>query len=132
MTHYTLQFEPIRFQGRMIPQGYLASDDACQALYYYSILARRMQERTSNDPNFAAILYEGELDENVNFRELFISIAKMYGVQPERMEKFWLNIDMQLVSEGCPKLEGRARFQWKPVVDTASTLSAGTESSEIS
>ncbi len=92
----TIQFEPIRFNDKLPPRGFLIDDSGCHALYYYSIVARRVQEANSNDPNLQQIRYEGDLDETVNFKQLFLSVAKMYGVEPERMERFWKNVDAQL------------------------------------
>ena len=56
------------------------------------------------------IVYEGHEDPKYNFRQLFSSVANLYGVEPEQMIKFWSNVDMQAVTMGFPKMQPGYRF----------------------
>lgn len=75
---------------------------------YYAILARKNYEEHVLNP----IVYEGEKDPNVNFKELFKSIALMYSTTPEKMVKFWSNVDMQFTIMRLPKLPDEDKYRF--------------------
>lgn len=81
-----------------IPKGYLADEPACHALFHYALMIVRQE----NEKKFGQV-YEGELwpESRVhNAHELFKSVALLYGVAPERMLHFWVNVDMQFNAMG--------------------------------
>lgn len=97
------------------PQGFLQPHKACHALWHYYLTARAAYERTRE--NF---VYEGEVDKSHNYKQLFLSVSKMYEVEPEQMVKFWPNVDMQARMLNLPKLEDTdgARFDRIPEIKT--------------
>jgi hypothetical protein len=107
----------IYFEDMVIPKGFLAQDKACHALWYYYVVARRNYEEEFKGER---IVYEGEPDQQYNYRQLFNSIATIYGTTPERMVHFWKNVDMQAAILELPALpdEERYRFNRTPEVRT--------------
>lgn len=99
------------------PNGFLTHDKECHALWHYYTLARKNYEEEFKD---TLILYEGDLDPKYDNRQLFISIATAYGVQPESMIRFWPNVDLQCNVLQLPKLpdEDRFRFNRTPEIKT--------------
>jgi hypothetical protein len=87
------------------PHGWLLPDMACHALMRYAMLARVNYDRQNE-----TIKYEDEPDEVFNYKQLFLSIATIYGVAPENMIKYWRNIDMQFNAMGAQKIPDHLRF----------------------
>jgi len=86
-------FEPQLFPDFTMPNGYLNKHHACQALWKYATLVIYIEYQQSD----AVLKYEGDWPMDIkDYKQLFTSIATMYGVQPEEMIKFWVNVDMQL------------------------------------
>ena len=112
----TVQFEVPAFSTYEVPIGFLAKDRACHALFRYYLSARQMYEDHILDP----IVYEGDVSQVVNFRQLFVSTATAYGVAPERMIQFWVNVDLQCDLLGIPRMpdEERYRFNRTPEIKT--------------
>lgn len=112
----TLVFEPIRFPRLNMPEGWLHDNAACHALWYYATLTKKnMAER------FSTIQYEDEEREagfHRDQRQLFTSVATLYGVSPEQMTKFWTNVDMQMRMMGGEPLPAGVRFETVPEVRT--------------
>lgn len=79
------------FNKYTTPNGFLVSDMACQALFRYYLSASDVLDRWEKQ-----ITLEGDRDiPKPNYRGLFLTWATCYGVAPERMIKFWPNVDMQ-------------------------------------
>lgn len=104
-------FEVPMFNNYERPDGFLCPhDSACHGLFYYYINASKAYKDIICDP----MVYEGDEDPNVNFKELFISISVMYGVEPEVMAKHWHCIDMQvkLLGESMIILPDEERYRF--------------------
>lgn len=116
MTETVISFESKRFDAYLAPEGYLVDEPGCHALFYYYLLARKTLEETELDP----IVYADEAYPTSNFKQLFSSIALMYGLQPEQMLPFWVNVDMQCHLLDLPKLPDvdRLRFNKIPEIKT--------------
>lgn len=112
----TIAFTPPTFRAYEQPHGWLLHDQACHALWYYYVVAFNNYREHIHDP----IVLEGDKDQVTNFRQLFMSIAIAYGVEPERMVKFWLNVDMQCRALYLPRLpdEDKYRFHITPEIRT--------------
>lgn len=110
-----INFQMPIYSFLIAPNGFLTHDKECHALWHYYTLARRNYEEEFKD---TLIIYEGDPDPVYNNRQLFMSIATAYGVQPERMIKFWKNVDMQCTVSDLPKLpdEDRFRFNHTPEI----------------
>ncbi len=104
----TILFTPPTFVPYEQPNGWLIREQACHALWYYYVVAHNNYREHILDP----LVLEGDPDTVPNFRQLFTSIATMYGVQPEQMIKFWRNIDMQCVSLELPKLPDKDEYRF--------------------
>lgn len=107
-----ITFNPPTFGEYEQPKGWLIREPACHALFYYYLIARRNYEEHIKDP----IVYEGDLDPEVNFKQLFSSIALAYGIEPEKMLKFWSNVDLQCGILDLPKLPEEYRFNKAPEI----------------
>lgn len=70
------------------PQGFLVQDHACHALWHYYVTA------LENFKDSRKQKYEGNRD-TYNLEQLWRSIARLYTVNPNDMEKFWPLIDKQ-------------------------------------
>jgi len=112
-TILNIKFTVPRFDTYIIPAGWLSIDTPCHALFYYYLAARRTYENDVKDP----IVYEGEPDPEVNFRQLFTSIAVAYGVQPEHMLKYWINVDMQCDLLHIPRLPAEDKYRFDTVAE---------------
>ena len=88
-------FNPPTFSNQTYPRGWLNEDMACQALWYYYIHARKAYEESVE-----TIVLEGTVQREPHFRQLYTTTATLYGVSPERMQKFWANVDKE-----CERLE---------------------------
>ena len=106
-----IHFRPPVYSKYVVPDGYLTSDMACQALWHYYLSARITYEKFVQK----IIVFEGEPDPQVNFQQLFTSIAMLYGVAPESMIKFWSNIDAQCIRLHLPKLPDSDEFRFNKV-----------------
>lgn len=84
-------FTPPNFSSYAPPNGFIPVERAAHALMYYALLAKKQYDELIVDP----LVYEGENDVVPNFHQLFKSIALMYGVEPQEMIRFWINVDMQ-------------------------------------
>ena len=108
-----IQFQMPRFDPYVMPTGFLSPDTPCHALFYYYLAARRTYENDVVDP----IVYEGEPDPEVNFRQLFTSIATAYGVQPEHMLKYWSNVDLQCNLLRLPLMPSGDQYRFDKVAE---------------
>lgn len=107
----TIVFTPPTFGRYEKPDGYLVHDPACHALWYYYVVAHN----NYRDHIFDPIVLEGDPDQEVNFSQLFTSIALMYGVAPESMLKFWKNIDAQCIKLDVGLLPDRDAYRFNAI-----------------
>lgn len=110
MTEFMMDHNQFFTQYNM-PIGFLVKDSACHALFRYYLMARQTYETHVLDP----IVYEGEKDPEYNFKQLFSSVAKMYGVEPEHMTKYWINVDMQCDLLGLPLMPDEEKYRFDRV-----------------
>lgn len=108
----TVSFHPPTFQDYETPKGWLQHDPACHALFYYYLIARRNYEEDIKDP----IVLEGDKDPELNFKQLFTSIALAYGVAPDKMLKFWSNVNLQCDLLKLPQLPESYCFKHVPEI----------------
>ena len=94
-----IQVEVPLFPEYIIPNGGLTNDRTTHALFYYYILAMQAYDQEKN-----GIVYEGDKDPEFNYRQIFTSVAKLYGVAPEAMEKCWPSVDTTCHMHGMPML----------------------------
>ncbi len=95
LQHFTFPEKTLPYPG-----GWLHPDRACQALYYYALLVMRTYLNERDDPH-----YEEEGNPGGHrWRELMRSLAVAYGTTPERMIKFWVNVDMQFTADKSEKV----------------------------
>lgn len=111
MIHNTLQVP--YWTEKIVPKGGLVQDNACHGLWYYYCLAVYNWWNETYGTR-----YEDDPEPQHNYFNLFNSIANMYGTTPERMAKFWPNIDMQCRLDGLHRLPGEFRFDSVPEITT--------------
>lgn len=109
-----IQWEPRLFMDYVRPAGWLERDTSCHGLFFYYLQARLAYENIIKDPAFL----EGHLDPEINLKQLFTSIARMYGTTPEKMVKFWSNVSMQCLALKLPELPDRYKFNSKIEIET--------------
>jgi hypothetical protein len=107
-----------KYDELLPPHGFLADDPACHALFYYACLTRIHIDNFDDE-----LQYEGVYVTQVrtsNRLNLMRSIAVVYGTTPERMVKFWRNVDMTFeMSFGeRKKIPAEFRFDDIPEVKT--------------
>lgn len=108
MTSAVITFQPPTFEEYEAPRGWLKHDPACHALWYYYIVASNNYREHIEDP----IVLEGDPDVLPDFSQLFTSIATMYGVQPEKMIQFWVNVDLQCLKMELKELPKHDKFRF--------------------
>lgn len=104
-------FTPPDFSDYAPPNGFIPMERGAHALMYYALLARKQYEELIVDP----IFLEGSEDLVPNFVQLFKSIAMAYGTTPERMVRFWSNVDMQFTMMKLPKLPEGDRYRFNTI-----------------
>lgn len=104
-----VMFDVPFYDDLVAPNGWLANDPACNALFHYALVARLTHE---NAVDTTAI--EGTHDENPAYHNLFKSIARQHGVEAEAMVRFWKNVDMQFTALNLPHTPQHCRFD-KPI-----------------
>lgn len=83
--------QPVIFKSLLSPNGVLNSDPACHALWQYAVIVnRRLEEKNSPQYEDAPIDYMRDL------KNTFMSLAILYKTTPEKMTRFWVNVDMQM------------------------------------
>lgn len=110
----TIVYTPQIFTPFIYPDGMLDQDMACHALWFYYLNAMDTYENQIRDQ----IVYEGDPDPELNFMQIFSSAALIYGVEPERMLKFWGNVDAQAKKLNYPELMERYKFKSTPEIRT--------------
>jgi len=105
---YNITFDPPLFLGYMQPNGFLDQHRESHGLFYYNLIARNTYEKHILDP----VVLEGEKDPVHNFRDVFESVATLYGVQPEAMAKCWDMVDMQCQVLDIPTLPDEERYRF--------------------
>jgi hypothetical protein len=99
---------PPFFLAYMQPNGFLDASREAHGLWNYYLCARNAYETHISN----ALVFEGEKDPTVNFRQLFTSMAQMYGVQPNTMAKCWDMVDAQCVSIDLPKMPDKECYRF--------------------
>jgi len=102
------QMEAPIYSELLAPQGFLELTRESHALWFYYTAARNAYDTLVVDP----IVMEGEKDPTTNFRQLFISTARLYNVEPEAMAKCWPQINMQCLALGFPELPDEERYRF--------------------
>lgn len=97
--------------GYIQPNGFLDSEFATHALWNYYLSARGAYERHNID----SMKLEGEWEVKVPYRDIFMSVARMYGVRCEEMAKCWDMIDMQCTALDLPKLPNEDRYRFNRI-----------------
>lgn len=104
----TINPNPPFFTGYIQPNGYLDASREAHGLWNYYLCARNTYETHVID----AVVFEGEADATTNFKQLFMSVAQMYGVQPEAMAKCWNMVDRQCEYLELPQLPNEERYRF--------------------
>jgi len=112
-----INLAPPRFPDYMQPNGGLNSHRETHALFYYYLLAKKNLETRENQ-----IVYEGDVDPVFGFRSLFKSIAVLYNVEPEAMQKCWKEVDYTCHLNNLPKFPVGNAYRYPRINDK------GTES----
>lgn len=108
MQNRTFRFDYPIFEQYNTPNGFLAPATACHALFWYALIARRAYEENVQG---WAHQYEGNLSNTTNFRDMYLSVAFLYGVTPEEMQRYWPAVDMQFVALNLPQLPKEDRYR---------------------
>jgi len=107
------QIELTIFEDMIHPKGHLDWSMEAHALMFYYLNAMRAYElyEISNP-----IVYEGHDDPRCNYKQLFLSIASLYGVDPNKMNNYWPMIDMQCTTMGLPTLPQETKYRYSHII----------------
>ena len=94
-----LDLEIPLFLAYQKPNGFLCPERQCHGLFYYFLVASNARERELD-----GIVLEGQEDPKTNYRQLFTTIANLYGSSPENMNNHWQCVDMQALALKLPKM----------------------------
>lgn len=90
-------------------KGRLPQDVAAHALWHYFCVASNAWYNET-----CGLVYEGERDHRFNPKETFESIAKVHGVKPEEMSRYWNVIEQQRLALGLSQnAELPERFKFR-------------------
>lgn len=95
------------FPGFMRPHGFLTPDRGCHGLFYYYLCAMRNYEHEDG-----RVVYEGDMDPIVKYRNLFTSLCALYGVPSEQMCRYWEEVDAQAEFMGLPLLPDKEEYRF--------------------
>lgn len=112
-----IKFTPPVYVKYIVPYGFLTRDRACQALFFYATRAKHVYDTHLRDP----FVLEWDEDPKHDFKQLMKSVALAYGVEPEHMVRYWINIDMQfdaMKQQRVPQGDW-IRFDAVPEISTA-------------
>jgi len=108
----SITFTPHMYVAYIQPQGFLTGDMACHALFYYSTVATFAWERVQT-----RLIMEGDkVPPPPNYHQLFLSIAKIYGVDPNAMENYWELVDRQCDKLGITRAPNAVRHGSRPKI----------------
>lgn len=91
-------------------KGRLPTDVAAHALWHYYCVASVAWHNEVH-----GLVYEGERDHSFNAKECFESIAKVHGVPPQDMSRYWNVILQQRIALGLTsnaELPERFKFRF--------------------
>ena len=102
-----------RYTQYEIPNGGLpVNNREASALFHYYVTARATYERVNTE-----IRYEHEHEDIVNYNQLFSSVARMYGVEPEKMVKHWAAVDFTCTLHSLPKLPDEEKYRMNRTIE---------------
>lgn len=107
--------KPTMFIELLPPEGVLNTDAACHALWHYASIVRGRIEAKSGPQ------YDDDIIDLMNVYDLqkvFTSIALLYKTTPEKMIKFWKNVDLQMRLMKSNPIEAKYRFDKVPEIKT--------------
>ena len=89
------------------PNGFLTEDRACQAIWYYYLIAMTARSKIGKSIDDQIIEYKvgqaAPLWKDKRFNQQFKSVAMMYGLEsPDEMIPFWPNVKLEARSKGMP------------------------------
>lgn len=93
------------------PNGFLDGSREAHALWYYYLCARQTYEDKEHEFFLEGSSVFGDKPLVPGYRQLFTSIANLYGVKPEGMAKCWDMVDMQCVSMHLPKMPDEDQYR---------------------
>lgn len=96
---------PRIYTGYIQPAGCLTMAIACHALFHYAITALEVYKSEKD-----SIKYEGDRNQ-INLHQLYTTTAKIYGVKPDDMGRFWEPVDMQFIVCGITQLPREGRWR---------------------
>lgn len=106
-----VRFQPPLFIDYVAPKGFLTTDIACHALFYYHQLARQAYERVKD-----GIELEGETTLHGNYEQLFASVARIYGIRGEHMLPFWPAVELQCQALNIPTIPNESRYRFNGLI----------------
>ncbi len=87
------------FPDYIIPNGGLTNERESHALFYYYILAMQMYDREKHQ-----IVFEGDADYLPDYHQVFLNVARLYGLRPDNMVNAWPSVDVTCEMHGMPKM----------------------------
>ncbi len=106
-----VQYNPPVFPQYTAPRGMLVDCMECQALWYYYLLAKKQLELSEE-----SIVLEGTVHYRPKYLNMFQGIITLYGVNPERVVKFWPYVDRQCEQMNMGKLPDRDEIRFNQIV----------------
>ena len=96
-----INLNPPFFPDNTQPNGALIDDPACQACWYYFILATKQLDQTGSIDS--QILLEGEPWQAANTDKIRLSITKLYGIEPNDLDRYWNRVWIECKRLGLPE-----------------------------
>jgi hypothetical protein len=106
-----IKFEVPLFPHLIQPYGCLDGTREAHALWYYYLCARDTYERSLNPLVLEKVGVSSTVPSTPDYKQLFLSVAQLYGVRPEAMVKCWALIDMQCIKSKVPQLPHLEKYR---------------------
>ena len=100
--HLQVALTPPIFPQCTRPRGLLYPTKACQACWYYYLIAMRRKEKVGKGPETQIIL-EGELWMDTKHPEQKQGVSLLYGVTIEEMDNHWGDVIREAKRQHLPE-----------------------------
>lgn len=103
-----VSYTPIRFPEHTHPLGFLPDTPAAHALWYFYVCAQKRWEEARKSTDEQIIQYDSWSSEvplwmRAHFDEQRRTIAEMYGVAQDEMQRYWEAVELEAARRGLPE-----------------------------
>ena len=104
-----IHLTPMVWRSYESPKGFLSSDMACHALFFYASCAAGAYKDEKENIRYTI---DGKGDQtSFNYFQMWKSAAEVYGVSPDSMAAYWPAVNLQLMALGLTVLPDEPKYR---------------------